>query len=164
MMEIPVPKDIREYEPTLIGPFTTRHIICIGVMIALVYGVYLLEKAFGVEDPMEFPIFLIFAIPPFLVGWFKPYGMHFEVFAQRAFRDNFIAPSKRPYRVENMWYNIIEKEDREFMECGKQASSGRKQRRKKRKKRIKMSRMAILPTAERRLPDTAAFFSKKTTS
>ena len=35
---------------------------------------------------------------------------------------------------------------------------------KKRKKRIKMSRMAILPTAERRLPDTAAFFSKKTTS
>ena len=43
-MEIPVPKDIREYEPTLIGPFTTRHIICIGVMIALVYGVYLLER------------------------------------------------------------------------------------------------------------------------
>ena len=135
MMEIPVPKDIREYEPTLIGPFTTRHIICIGVMIALVYGVYLLEKAFGVEDPMEFPIFLIFAIPPFLVGWFKPYGMHFEVFAQRAFRDNFIAPSKRPYRVENMWYNIIEKEDREFMDDMRKAGVLREEAKKKEKEK-----------------------------
>lgn len=135
MMEIPVPKDIREYEPTLIGPFTTRHIICIGVMIALVYGVYLLEKAFGVADPMEFPIFLIFAIPPFLVGWFKPYGMHFEVFAQRAFRDNFIAPSKRPYRVENMWYNIIEKEDREFMDDMRKAGVLREEAKKKEKEK-----------------------------
>ena len=135
MMEIPVPKDIREYEPTLIGQFTTRHIICIGVMIALVYGVYLLEKAFGVEDPMEFPIFLIFAIPPFLVGWFKPYGMHFEVFAQRAFRDNFIAPSKRPYRVENMWYNIIEKEDREFMDDMRKAGVLREEAKKKEKEK-----------------------------
>ena len=135
MMEIPVPKDIREYEQTLIGPFTTRHIICIGVMIALVYGVYLLEKAFGVADPMEFPIFLIFAIPPFLVGWFKPYGMHFEVFAQRAFRDNFIAPSKRPYRVENMWYNIIEKEDREFMDDMRKAGVLREEAKKKEKEK-----------------------------
>lgn len=110
MIEIVVPKDIREYEPTLIGPLTTRKAVCLVVMCAFVYGVYLLEKAFGIEDPLEMPIFLFFGIPPFLVGWYKPFGMHLEKFLGKAFRDNFIAPQNRPYKIENMWDTILAEE------------------------------------------------------
>lgn len=113
MIEVTVPKDIREYEPTLIGPLTSRTFVCSIIMVLLVYGVYLLEKAIGIEDPMEVPLFLIFGIPPFLIGWYKPYGMHFEKFIGKAFRDNFLAPRNRPYRIENMWDSIIEKEEKE---------------------------------------------------
>ena len=116
MIEIPVPKDIREYEPTLIGPFTTRQVLCAVVMVALVYAVYFIEKAVGVEDPMQAPVFLLFGIPPFLVGWVKPYGMHFEKFFSKAFRENFLWPAKRPYVVENMWDSIIEEEEKEVLD------------------------------------------------
>ena len=115
MIEIPVPKDIRDYEPTLVGPFTTRHIVCLAIMAALVYAVYLLEKACGIEDPLQMPIFLIFGIPPFLFGLYKPYGLHLEVFLKKAIRENLLSPVNRPYKVENMWEGIVEEEDKAFV-------------------------------------------------
>lgn len=142
MIEVPIPRDIREYEPTLVGPFTTRQVICMVVMVALVYGVYLLEKAFGVADPMQFPIFILFGIPPFLVGWYKPYGMHFEKFFIKAFRENFLAPSKRPYKVENMWVPIIAEEEKEFLaEMRKNGVLQEKEKEKAKKKQVPKSKL-----------------------
>lgn len=109
MIEIKVPKDIQEFEPTLIGPFTTRTLICAIAVVALTYGGYMAEKAIGIEDPVSVPVFCLLAIPPALIGWVRIYGMHFEKFAGKAIRENFIAPAKRLYKVENMW-NVIEKE------------------------------------------------------
>lgn len=110
MIEIKVPKDIQEFEPTLVGPFTARTLICAVAIVALTYGGYMAEKAIGIEDPVSVPIFCVLAIPPALIGWVRIYGMHFEKFAGKAIRENFIAPAKRLYKVDNMW-NIIEKEE-----------------------------------------------------
>lgn len=111
MIEVNIPKDIRDYEPTLVGPLTTRKFVCLIIMIALVYGCYMIEKALDI-DPLQAPVFLLFAIPPFLMGWYKPYGMYLEKFLGKAIRDNFLAAAKRPYQIENMWDGIIEEEEK----------------------------------------------------
>ena len=94
MIEIKVPKDIQEFEPTLIGPFTARHLVCAIAIAILTYGGYLAEKALGIEDPINAPFFCLLAIPPALIGWVRIYGMHFEKFAGKAFRENFKPATK----------------------------------------------------------------------
>lgn len=113
MIEIKVPKDIQEFEPTLIGPFTARHLVCAIAIVVLTYGGYLAEKALGIEDPITVPFFCLLAIPPALIGWVRIYGMHFEKFAGKAFRENFVAPAKRLYKVDNMWDDILKEEESE---------------------------------------------------
>lgn len=108
MIEVAIPKDIREFEPTLVGPLTTRHAACITLGGILVYGGYYLEKAMGI-DPVNAPFFCLLFIPFALIGWVKPYGMHFEKFIGKCIRDNFVAPAKRLYKIENMW-DVIEME------------------------------------------------------
>lgn len=111
MIEIEVPADIREYEPTLIGPLTTRQTVSVVVTGCVVYAVYMIEKAVGITDPSTVPVFLFFGVPPFLVGFMpKMYGMYVEKFIGRVYRDNFAAPKNRPYKVENMWDGILEEE------------------------------------------------------
>lgn len=112
MIEIEIPQDIREFEPTLVGPLTTRQFLCLVIGGLATYGTYLLEKATGV-DPMSYPAFILVAIPFFLVGWYKPYGMHFEKFVGKAFRENIMAPKNRKYIVDNMWDVIIQDEQKD---------------------------------------------------
>lgn len=112
MIEVGIPKDIREFEPTLVGPLTTRKFVCLVAMAGLVYGAYAIQTALGM-DPMKEPIFLVFAIPPMLIGWYKPFGMHFEKFIGKAYRENFQAPNKRKYQIENMWDEIIATEEKD---------------------------------------------------
>lgn len=107
MIEVSIPEDIRKYEPTFLGPLTTRQTICATAMVCSIYATYFLEKAVGITDPMNAPFFLFFALPPFFIGWCKPYGMYFEKFVFKAFRENFLAPNKRPYKVDNMWDIIL---------------------------------------------------------
>ena len=100
MIEIAITEDINKFEPTLIGPFTTRKTICGLAMAAVVYGTYMLEKAAGINDPLTRPFFIIPGLIPFLFGWWKPYGLKLEQFLGTAIRDNFIAPTKRKYVSE----------------------------------------------------------------
>lgn len=112
MIEVPIPQDIREFEPTLIGPLTTRHTICLVAMACVTYSVYFIEKSLGI-DPMDAPVFMIPAIPIALFGWYKPYGMHFEKFIDKAYNDNFACPTKRLYKIENCWDVISEEKEKE---------------------------------------------------
>ena len=115
MIEVNIPQDIREFEPTLIGSLTTRKTICGTALVAGTLGMYYIERAAGISDPFQFPVFMLAAIPPFLIGWLKPYGMHFEKFIVKAFTDNFLAPAHRLYKIENIWDTLdedIEKQER----------------------------------------------------
>ena len=139
MIEVSIPKDIRDFEPTLVGPLTTRKFVCLIAMVGGVYGTYMLEKSVGVEEPLSAPFFLIVGLIPFLIGWFKPYGQHFEKFIGKAVRDNFIAPKNRLYKIENMWDTIAEEE--------KANAEGQDpaQRQKERKKEVKETPRSKLP-------------------
>ena len=137
MIEINIPKDIREFEPTLVGVLTTRQVICAIVICITVYATYSLEKAAGI-DPMSAPLFILPAVPPGLIGWFKPYGMHFEKFFMKAFRDNVLCPTKRLYKVHN-FYDIIA-EEQKYKDMSPEEIKAAKKEEYKRKQQFKKAK------------------------
>ncbi len=100
MIDIRIPKEIRQYEAKFVGPFTMRQTICVGVGLTVCILIYNVLKPFISRDLMMF-FLLLPAAAIFLFGWVKPYGMRFEQFFISAFINNFIAPKKRKYITIN---------------------------------------------------------------
>lgn len=121
MIEVPIPQDIREFEPTFIGPLTLRHFVCLCAIVGATYGGYFIEKAMGI-DPMDAPVFMLPAIPFGLIGWFKPYGMKFEKFVAKAYDDNYACPTKRIYKIENTWDLIVKEKEKAEKDAARAAA------------------------------------------
>lgn len=102
MIEIEIPKDMNKYEAKLFGPFTTRQTICFVIACVLGIPTFLFLRERVVTDVASIVTMIVF-IPFILVGWIKPYGMHFEDFARSAFISNFLAPNKRKYVTINQF-------------------------------------------------------------
>lgn len=69
MIEVSVPRDIREYEPTVIGTLTARQLVCSVALVLMVYGGWFLEKAIGIADPVsEAPFLFSLQFPHFSSG------------------------------------------------------------------------------------------------
>ena len=58
MIEVSVPRDIREYEPTVIGTLTTRQLVCSVALVLMVYGGWFLEKQLALRILYPKPLFL----------------------------------------------------------------------------------------------------------
>lgn len=118
MIEIEIPKDIKDYEPKLLGPFTTRQLICTVAVAGIMFvGYNVLKNVF--DNGLKIVIPLIICLLPILIGWYKPYGMRFEKYLVSQFYTTIIPPKKRLYKVENKFEEfekIIEKEEKERLE------------------------------------------------
>jgi len=105
MLEVPILKEIRSYETKVIGPLTFRQLVGGAVCMVGCYLSYFIQmKLAG-----NFWGFLVFcgALPGFLYGWVRPYGLKFEVYLKTVFIDNVLAPKVRPYVVENPYHEFI---------------------------------------------------------
>lgn len=105
-IEIKIPKEINRYEAKAVGPFTLRQLICLLICLPICVGIFLLAKPYVGYDIAGF-----FVLPPagiaFLFGWYKPYGLKFEKYIKTMFVNSFIAPSKRAYKTENFYANLL---------------------------------------------------------
>lgn len=140
-IEIKIPKEINKYEAKFIGPFTLRQTLSLGICLPVGVGLYILSKPYVGSDIAGFLV-----VPPaaigYLFGWYKPYGMKFEVYLKSAFINSFVAPSKRVYKTENYYSQVladIKKEDE--AELAAQTDSSKKKKVKKLK--YKRSKLAI---------------------
>lgn len=104
MIEIEIPKDIRQYEAKLIASFTTRQTICGSIAAIIGVGTFFLFDFI----PQDIRIFIVLVLvsPLLLCGWIKPYGMHFEKFIQSTIVTNVLAPTNRKYITKNMYDDI----------------------------------------------------------
>lgn len=102
MIDIRIPKEIRQYEAKFVGPFTMRQTICIGIGLPICILLYNGLHPFVSRDLMGFCL-LLPAAAIFLFGWVKPYGMKFEQFFFSAAINNFIAPRRRKYITVNRY-------------------------------------------------------------
>ena len=105
MIEMEMSKDIRDFEPKIIGPLTTRQLIfvAVGASIALPVALY-------IPLPIEYKIMiaLLIAAPFVIFGFVKLYGMGADVFILKVFYPYYIKPRKRRYKSENKDENTNE--------------------------------------------------------
>lgn len=100
MIEIRVPKEIKQYEAKLIGPLTMRQSVICAIFTPICVLTYHVVRSFASFDAACFAVMLPAALIA-LFGWVRPYGMKMEVFLRSIFINIVIAPSKRPYVTEN---------------------------------------------------------------
>lgn len=102
MVEVRIPKELNQYEPKLIGPFTSRQLVTILIIAPLMVVTFNFVRSFASFDAACISV-LPFATIAAFFGWTKPYGMKFEVFLASIFVNVILAPAKRPYVTENFF-------------------------------------------------------------
>ena len=125
MIEIEVNQDIREYKTKLIGPFTTRQVICLILGGTTVIGAYNLLQPYLTSDTTTF-VCMILAVPFILMsGIFEPHGMKMEDFLRASFVSLVLSPTVRKYELENSY-------NKQLME-----ERNKKKKKKRKKSKIK---------------------------
>lgn len=95
MIETKVPMDIRKYKAKLIGPFTTRQLICLTICTAIDIVFYLL-LAGPAHIPIKITVFILIMIDcPILAFTLEPLGMPMEKYLKNVLLRMFLAPIKR---------------------------------------------------------------------
>lgn len=128
-LTIDISKDIREYEPKLIGNFTNRQVISL-LCIAGILGLWqvLLKKVFGFEQITYIPV----AIPSCVValyGWGNLiFGMPAETYLKIWTRFQFEVKQHRVFRTHNYITEQYEKvlEERRNLEEGQKVNEPKK--------------------------------------
>lgn len=140
MIEIRVTKEIGNYKPKLIGPFTMRQVICLLVGVPVCVFIYKFTSPYL---PSDIPGFLCF-IPgglAYLFGWYEPYGMPTERFLQSIAVNILMAPSNRPFKIKNTHEALIHAaEELEEKEAAEQKGKDKKKTAAKKEKRSRFTR------------------------
>ncbi len=105
MIEIKIPKEIKEYKSKLFFNLTVRQCICSGVALAICVPLYIFGKNFMSEDLVSWVVILI-AAPLFLMGFFKYNDMYFEQFAKEWIEFNLVGIQRRKYEDIPVTYDI----------------------------------------------------------
>lgn len=138
-IEIKIPKEVRKYEAKAVGPFTLRQLICLIICLPICVGLYALVKPYLGVDLAGFTVIIPAGIG-WLFGWYKPYGMKFEKYMKTMFVNSFLAPSKRVYKTENYYADILKEiAKEEKAEAEKQASKSGKKVKQQKYKRSKLA-------------------------
>lgn len=133
MFEIQIPKDIRTYDAKLIGPFTTRQTICVGIGSLLAIIAYNTIGQFVSQDLRIF-ICLVVVLPALLAGWVKPYGMPFEKYALVILTTHILAPKYRKYKTINAFEMKTPEEKEAELERRKEIIKANEKYRRSKKK------------------------------
>ena len=100
MIKVPLNKDVGSYEAKFVGPFTLRQSLCILAAAPVCWGIYSgLTPILG-GDIAGFLVLFPAALC-WLIGWYKPYGMHTEKFIRSIFITTVLAPAHRKYKIRN---------------------------------------------------------------
>ena len=100
MIIMPVPKDIRKFEPKFLGPLSKRQ--AFAVLPAAAIGGFLF-MTFGNAMSQEALITLVgvIDIPILACGFLDMYGMPLYFYAKEVAINKILAPRYRPYATEN---------------------------------------------------------------
>lgn len=130
-------RDVKNYQPKFIGPFSFRNFICLLAGAVVCFPVYKILDSYNFI--YTFIIFVVAAIylPFVLLGYLHPYGLTFEKFVVCFIKDTILAPTNRKYETELYHLKMAEKE----IQKEKNKSSSKKK--SKANKKIKESRLPI---------------------
>lgn len=109
MIERPIPEDITKHKSKAIGNFSARE-LCFGTIGCVVILVNMFTVLTAIEDISTRAIVSALpAVPFFLVGFKKIYGVYFEKAIGPMITDNFINPITRKKEVHYKDIEDLEK-------------------------------------------------------
>lgn len=98
MIEIRIPKEIKNYREKLFFGLTLRQCICAGAALLICVPLYIFGNKFLPQEAVSWLVILI-AAPLMMAGFFQYNDMMFEQFAVELFYQNFTS-QKRVYSYE----------------------------------------------------------------
>lgn len=113
MVTIQIPKDIREYEPKFMGPFSFRQAVSVALaagieFLGYQFQLYVLKLPVASYIP---PMFIAF-IPLFFGFGEAAFHMKPEVYLRTVFLNMTVIPKFRPYKTHNYYdIHLTEKEE-----------------------------------------------------
>lgn len=105
MIEIRIPKEIRQYKEKAFFGLTWRQVIALILAAGINVPLYLWLSPIIGMDVASWIVILV-AIPVMMAGFWEPYGMNFEDYLQAVIKSMFVYPEKRIYKTENL-YEIL---------------------------------------------------------
>ena len=127
MAYVPVPKDLSKIKTKLAFNLTKRQLICFSAAASVGLPTYLLTReALGNSAAMLLMIGLM--LPFFFFAMYEKDGLPLEKVLKNIIRTCFLYPQVRPYKTENFYALLSEKEAKSIAEtdkrrkaCGKKA-------------------------------------------
>lgn len=101
MIEIRIPKEIKNYREKLFFGLTLRQCLCAGAALLICVPLYIFGNRILPQEAVSWVVILV-AVPLMLVGFFRYNDMMFEQFAVEFMFHNF-APQKRIYSYEPLF-------------------------------------------------------------
>ena len=103
MIIMPVPRDVREFKPKFIGPFSKREFIGVAVAVVIAILTFAVTYPFsmGMTMNQRAVIVLVPGVFPLACGFIDIQGMPIWIYAWNLVIQNFLAPRHRVYRTSN---------------------------------------------------------------
>ena len=118
MAYVPVPKDLSKIKTKLAFNLTKRQLICFSAAASVGLPTYLLTRgALGNSAAMLLMIGLM--LPFFFFGMYEKDGLPLEKVLKNIIRTCFLYPRVRPYKTENFYALLSEKEAKPIAETDK---------------------------------------------
>ena len=118
MAYVPVPKDLSKIKTKLAFNLTKRQLICFSAAASVGLPTYLLTRgALGNSAAMLLMIGLM--LPFFFFAMYEKDGLPLEKVLKHIIRTCFLYPRVRPYKTENFYALLSEKEAKPIAETDK---------------------------------------------
>ena len=118
MAYVPVPKDLSKIKTKLAFNLTKRQLICFSAAASVGLPTYLLTRgALGNSAAMLLMIGLM--LPFFFFAMYEKEGLPLEKVLKNIIRTCFLYPRVRPYKTENFYALLSEKEAKPIAETDK---------------------------------------------
>ena len=118
MAYVPVPKDLSKIKTKLAFNLTKRQLICFSAAASVGLPTYLLTRgALGNSAAMLLMIGLM--LPFFFFAMYEKDGLPLEKVLKNIIRTGFLYPRVRPYKTENFYALLSEKEAKPIAETDK---------------------------------------------
>lgn len=131
MIEIRIPKEIKNYREKLFFGLTLRQCICAGAALVICVPLYIFGNRFLPQEMISWLVVLI-AAPLMLAGFFRYNDMNFEQFALE-FLAHYMYPQKRIYSYEPIFMELRNAYLAEELALETEAAATKKSKRRRRK-------------------------------
>lgn len=136
MIEVRIPKEIREYKEKLFFGLNLRQTITTALAIAVCVPLYILGQKYISVDVLSWIIIGI-AAPLILIGYFNFNQMPFEKFIVAWFKMQWL-PQKRPFKYEPVFWVIKNEIIQEELDSQKAEILENKKKKKAKNKTVEM--------------------------